>query len=86
MHAAAVVATWVALLAGLAALALGLLRRRRHRDLRRAQVLAGVGLLLETVPRLAGWSSLTVLVLSVLALAPLAGFCYLAYRSRPASS
>jgi hypothetical protein len=78
--------TWVALLVGAvgAAVAGWRLRRRnpaaggRSRDL--AMLLFGLVVVLNTVPRLAGASSGTVLVFSSIALLPLAGFVALCVR------
>lgn len=77
---------WAGLLAGVAVVAVAgwRLRRRdsaaggRNRDL--AMMLFGLVVVLNTVPRLAGASSGTVLVFSSVALLPLAGFVVLYVR------
>lgn len=78
--------TWLALLAAVAAVALAGWRLRRGnragggRNRELAMMLFGLVVLLNTVPRLAGASSGTVLVLSSVALLPLAGFVVLYVR------
>jgi hypothetical protein len=74
MHHAATVLSWVVAVLGTAVLASGLARLRsggRSSLAAFGRVWMGLFALLEAVPRLAGWSSGVVLVLSVLALAPL---------------
>ena len=91
LHEIATILTGIAMIAGAASLLLGLwrllaLRRRRaassaDRVRPLAQVLAGIGILLETVPRLAGWPAAVVFTCSMVALLPLAGFLVLAFRA-----
>ena len=94
MHAAAEAASWVALVAGLATAATGIItlarrrvvlpwmRRRVHwKPWGRALVLMGVFGMLEVVPRLAGASADLVLGLSIAAVAPLAGAVALQARA-----
>lgn len=71
MHQAATALTWIAAVLGAALLVHGLAGRGRPRT-RPSSVWLGLFVVVETVPRLAGWPSGVVLVLSVLALVPLA--------------
>jgi hypothetical protein len=75
VHHVATVTTWLAAVLGAGSLAYGLAGLRSRQDRSRTQswgrLWMGVFVLVETVPRLAGWSAGTVLVLSVLASLPL---------------
>lgn len=95
MHDGAQAATWVAFVAGLSALVTGTvtvargkvaLRWLRQRVSWRpwgwGQVLLGVFIVLETVPRLANGPDALVLALSLVALAPLAGSLVLYRRAQ----
>lgn len=96
MHGVAEVSAWVAVIAGICALATGgativrrkvafpwLRQRVRWQPWAWGQVLLGVFLMLETIPRLARGSAALVLGLSFVALAPLAGSLALYRSARP---
>ncbi len=72
MHHAAAVLTWVVAVLGAALLVSGLVGLRpQPSSAAFGRLWMGLFVLLEAVPRLAGWPAGVVLALSVLALAPL---------------